>query len=164
MSYLLLVVDVFAHTSRCPWTACSACALSLGSAWCYYVFLFCYRLNCLVSLEAFLLQLLQIPHKLLLIKFLNSLKFLKLIQYFLFFFLAASSLLSCRCVHAGVMRIEQPLPNAYKGFFSLGRSVNLFWLRSRRSWPLPILSCAISGLDNVIQGLYLKSTLLKFRL
>ncbi len=157
MSYFLLIVHVFACTS---WTTCRPCALSLRSARYYHAFLLSYGYDCFVCLQTLLLQLLQVPHQFLLIKFLYFLELLKLVQNLLLLFLTAS-LLFYRWVHSWVMRIKQPLADTYQWFFSLWRSIILCWLLAWRSGPVSILSCTIPVLDYVIQGLYLKSILFK---
>jgi len=80
----------------------------------------------------------------------------------LFLFFTPSSLLGCWCIHSGIMRIKQSLANTNKRFFCLSWSKILFYIRSWRSWSMPIFSSAVSILYYIMQRLYLESTLLKF--
>lgn len=59
LSDFLLVVDIFATASRC---SCGSSAFPFSSTGHHYAFLFLNGDCCLIGLEAFPLQLLQIPH------------------------------------------------------------------------------------------------------
>lgn len=54
------------------------------------------------------------------------------------------------------------MANIHQRFFSLRGSISLLWLVSWRSRSLTILSCPIAMLNDIVERLYSKSTLLKF--